>query len=77
MKNKEQYYAVNNQEDEDVYTLYPGKAIIYENVKRKQYISSSNITANTDPGSAKLALRRDEGFRSFILSPSAMLNKIT
>ncbi len=47
MKNKEKYYAVNNQEDEDGYTLYPENTIIYENIKGKQDIDSRNNTANT------------------------------
>jgi hypothetical protein len=44
MKKKEKYYPVNNQEDEDGYTLHPGTAIIYENGKRKKDTNSRNKT---------------------------------
>ena len=58
MKNKEKYYAVNNQEDEDGYTLYPENAIIYKNIKKKQAIDSRDNTANTGAGSSKPPFRR-------------------
>ena len=52
MKKKEKYYAVNNQEDEDGYTLYPGNAII-EKVKRKQDKSSQNDSPDTKHSKTK------------------------
>jgi hypothetical protein len=52
MKKKEKYYAVNNQEDEDGFTLYPGNAII-ENVKGKPDINSRNDTANSEQSKTK------------------------
>ena len=53
MKNKEKYYAVNNQEDEDGYTLYPENTIIYKSIKEKKDISARDNTANTGTGSSK------------------------
>jgi hypothetical protein len=46
---KEKFYAVNNQEDEDGYTLYPGSAVIYENAKNEQDTSSAAERENATP----------------------------
>jgi hypothetical protein len=69
MKKNEKYYPVNSQEDEDGYTLHPGNAIIDENAKSNQDISSLENTGSTEPGSAKLQLP------GYILSPSPMPGK--
>lgn len=61
MKKKEKYYVVNNQEDEDGYTLYPENAIIYKNIKKKQAIGFRDNTANTGSGSSKPPFRRTSG----------------
>jgi hypothetical protein len=53
MKKKEKFYAVNNQEDEDGYTLYPGSAMIYENENGDQDTSSSAENENATPRPAK------------------------
>ena len=50
---KEKFYAVNNQEDEDGYTLYPGSAIIYENVKNDNDKRPSVEKENIKPTTAK------------------------
>jgi hypothetical protein len=71
MKKKQKLYAVNNQEDEDGYTLDPANAITNENTKRKLGISSGNTTEDTEPGTEKLQSR------SFTLSPLSMLRKIS
>ena len=73
MKNKWKYEVVNNQEDEDGYSLYPDSVIIYESAKGNQ---NTNSDKNTVPGSAKLAMISPETKRrvsQFILSPSAKL----
>lgn len=58
MRKKERYYPVNNQEDEDGYTLYPENAVFYENEKKEKDISHYN-TANTGPGPEKLRFRTE------------------
>ena len=68
MKKIEKYYALNKQEDEDGYTLYPENAILYEKGKRK--ICFPNYTVNTEPSSAKLQ------FRSFIFPLPAKMSRM-
>jgi hypothetical protein len=46
MKKKEKFYPVNNQEDEDGYTLYPENAMNYESIKKKQDSPGSNTERN-------------------------------
>ena len=53
MKKNEKYIAVNNQEDEDGYTLYPGYAIYEGNIKESQTISALHKTANSAMNSSK------------------------
>jgi hypothetical protein len=60
MKNKEKYYAVNNQEDEDGYTPYLNDAI-YESVKKEKSISRTIVSPlyfftliNTEQGYQKM-----------------------
>jgi hypothetical protein len=65
MKKKEKFYAVNNQEDEDGYTLYPGSAIIYEKVNPEQDTSRVDTDENARPRLAK------SQFNSFNHLPSA------
>lgn len=76
MKNNWKYEIVNNQEDEDGYSHYPDNDINYESAKGKQNINANKITANTEPGSAKLVSIFPEAKRrisEFMNSPSAKL----
>ena len=58
MKKNKTYYSENNQEDEDVYTLYPSSAIIYKDAKRKDEIDYSNDALNSGPSSTQMTLSR-------------------
>jgi len=44
MKKTAGYYGVNNQEDEDGYTLYPLIKYIYKKINREQQITASDNT---------------------------------
>jgi hypothetical protein len=57
MKKKEKYYPVNNQEDEDGYTLYPENAMNYEIVKKKQNVGPVAKTEQTRQAPATLLSR--------------------
>jgi hypothetical protein len=57
MKKTAGYYTVNNQEDEDGYTLYPLIKNIYEKIKREQQITASDNTSNKKPASARHSTR--------------------
>lgn len=57
MKKKDNYSVVNNQEDEDGYTLYPENAIPFENIKQKQDLNSHINVSNPEPDPAKLQTR--------------------
>jgi UDP-galactopyranose mutase len=52
MKKKEKFYPVNNQEDEDGYSLYQADA------RKKQSLSFPDNFENTRHGYAKLQTRR-------------------
>ena len=64
MKKKEKFYPVNNQEDEDGYTLYPENALNYENIKKKQDSSPGSNTQHSRHVPANLRSR------SFSTSPA-------
>jgi hypothetical protein len=66
---KEKFYPINNQEDEDGYTLYPHNAIIDENIKDRRDMSSPDHAENTGPGATILQLP------GFIISPAAIQGK--
>jgi hypothetical protein len=53
MKKKEKYYAINNQEDEDGYSLYPGSVVINENLKKIQNINFYTTVLNNKSHFAK------------------------
>jgi hypothetical protein len=53
MKKDINYIAINNQEDEDGYTLYPGYAVFKGNIKEKQIISALHKTADIASNSPK------------------------
>jgi len=53
VKKSLEYYAVNNQEDEDGYTFYSLNKNIYENIKREQQIIVPDKTLNKHPDPAK------------------------
>jgi len=57
MRKNEKYYAVNNQEDEDGYNIYPAKTNFYGNSKSKQHINSSDKKGNTEPGAVNMQMR--------------------
>jgi hypothetical protein len=57
MKKSLEYYAVNNQEDEDGYTFYSLTKNIYENIKREQQITAPDNTSNKQPVPAKHSSR--------------------
>jgi uncharacterized protein YjcR len=44
MKKIGEYYSVNNQEDEDGYTIYSYNNVIEENITRKQQIMTHSNT---------------------------------
>jgi hypothetical protein len=46
MKKIGEYYSVNNQEDEDGYTIYSYNKVILENIKREQQIMTHSNTSN-------------------------------
>lgn len=74
MKIKQKNQVVNNQEDEDGFSLNPVNDFIYESRKVKQYISSKRNTANSEPGSAKLIMISSETAQKisrFIHSPAS------
>jgi hypothetical protein len=53
MKKIAEYYPVNNQEDEDGYTLYSQNEIIYENIEREQQRTAPDNISNKQPVSLK------------------------
>jgi hypothetical protein len=53
MKKNEKNTVVNNQEDEDGYTLYPGYAIYSGNIKEKPRVRALHKDANTARNSSK------------------------
>lgn len=57
MKKNKTYYSENNQENEDVYTLYPDNAIISEDVKKTEPISNNIDAVNSVPSTTKMQLR--------------------
>ena len=74
MKNKWDHEAVNNQEDEDGFSLNSGSVFHYENVGGKQDISSKENTADTEFRSSKLtvaSIGARQRVSQRILSPSA------
>jgi len=71
MKKSKKYYAINNQEDEDGITLYPGDAIINKNQKNKRNINSQEKTENNESVSNKLK------FRNLSRSGLVMENRIS
>jgi len=60
MKKKEKYYAINTQEDEDGFTLYPGYLMIYETDKKKQASSNSKLRMSIAQPTMKLGLYHGE-----------------
>lgn len=74
MKKKQKNWVVNNQEDEDGFSLNPDNFIFCESTNGKQDISSIRNTANSESGSAKLTMISSEAGRrisQFIYSPAA------
>ena len=65
MRKKEKFYPVNNQEDEDGYTLYPENAMNYENIKKKKDSSPVSNTEHSRHVSVNM------GSRSFSTAPAA------
>lgn len=65
MRKKEKFYPVNNQEDEDGYTLYPENAMNYESIKKKQDNSPGSNTERSRHAPANLRSR------SFSTAPAA------
>ena len=71
MGENKKYYAENIQENEDVYILHPGNAIIYKDENNnEEEISHYNDAVNSGPGSTKMQLHR------LVNSHSMMLSKI-
>jgi hypothetical protein len=68
MKKNKFYYSENTQENEDVYTLHPANAIIYENVKDNHGFNNHTDTVNSGSSSIKMQFRRLVQSRSMILS---------
>jgi hypothetical protein len=56
MKKKEKPLVMNNQEDEDGYTLYPENAIMYENEKKRLAVCNNLHVVNTAQVSSKEGL---------------------
>lgn len=57
MKKNKTYYTENNQEDEDVYTLYPSSAIVYKDAKRQDEIDYRNDADNSKSPATKMQFR--------------------
>ena len=68
MGKKGKYYAINQQEDEDVYYINPAKANFDGNSKSKQHITSPDNSGKTEPRSL------NKEIRSIILSHPMVLN---
>ncbi len=58
MKKNKNYDVENNQENGDVYTLYPDNALIYENEKKRKGKINHKNTINSDSTSTKKQFRR-------------------
>ena len=68
MRKKGKYYAINQQEDEDVYYINPAKANFDGISKSKEHINSPDNTGKTEPGSL------NKEIRSIILLHPMVLN---
>ena len=71
MSNLQEYFPVNNQEDEDGYMPNPGNAMIDEQVKRQQDTNSGTTIPNVQEEREKLQIR------SFMLSSPTILGKVS
>lgn len=50
MKNKQNNWDINSQEDEDGFSLNPYEVFIDDNSNGNQELHSKRITANSEPG---------------------------
>jgi hypothetical protein len=74
MKNKWDHEAVNNQEDEDGFSLNSGSVFHYENAGEKQDVSSKENMADSEFRSSKFivaSIGARQRISQRILSPSA------
>jgi hypothetical protein len=70
MKKEKKGYAVNNQEDEDGYTLYPENAVNYKTEKKKQDINTPDTKAKRESDFVQMQ------FHGYTLSASEMQSRI-
>ena len=70
MKKNRKHFAVNSQEDEDGFTLYPENAFSTENAIKKQGINSHNYAEAADTTITNIESRK------FLHSLTTKLNRI-